>query len=100
MPSTDTLAGWERHGPTCICRGCRTARKRNAWRPAAKERVYSDESAAHIRKLVRLGWTQTQIAAVAGVSTGAVSTAKEPGVTINAETADKILAVNPTQSRR
>ena len=46
-----------------------------------------------------MGWRQTEIAAVAGVSTGAVSTAKEPGVVINVSTAQKILAVNPTSAR-
>jgi hypothetical protein len=64
------------------------------------ERVHSDAASRHIKLLIRMGWTQTQIAAVAGVSTGAVSTAKQPGVVINLATAEKILAVNPTQSRR
>jgi hypothetical protein len=101
MPSADTEVGWQRHGATCICRRCRNLRKRQAWRPApVEERVYSDEASAHIRQLVRMGWKQTEIAAAAGVSTGAVSTAKERGVRILASTAEKILAVNPTGSRR
>jgi hypothetical protein len=99
-PSSDPFVGIARHGPTCICRSCRNLRKRAAWRPAPAERCYSDAASRHIKLLIRMGWKQTQIAAVAGVSTGAVSTAKEPSVVINVETAEKILAVNPTGSRR
>jgi hypothetical protein len=47
-----------------------------------------------------MGWRQMEIAEAAGVSTGSVSTAKGRGVVINVETAQKILAVRPTQSRR
>ena len=105
MPSADPYAALPRHGPTCICRRCRHARQRaefESWREyrGPVERVYSDEASAHIRKLIRMGWKQTEIAAVAGVSTGAVSTAKQPGVVINATTSEAILAVNPTGSRR
>lgn len=99
MPSSDPYAEIARHGSTCICRRCRGLRQRQAWRPNPVERVNSDETAEHIRKLVRMGWRQTEIARCAGVSTGAVSTAKDRGVVINASTAEKILAVRPTQSR-
>jgi hypothetical protein len=99
MPSTDPWPQLGKHSATCICRRCRNERRRAAWRPAPAERVLSDEVSRHIKLLVRMGWTQTQIAKVAGVSTGAISTAKEPGVVINVETAEKILAVKPTQSR-
>jgi transcriptional regulator with XRE-family HTH domain len=54
----------------------------------------------HIKLLLRLHWTQAQIAAAAGVSDATISTAKVPGVVINVETAQKILAVTPTGSRR
>jgi hypothetical protein len=100
VPSTDAYAGLPRHGPTCICRRCRNERKRAAWRPAPAERCYSDAASQHIKLLVRMGWKQTQIAEAAGLSTGAISTAKEPGIVINVETERKILAVNPTGSRR
>ena len=64
------------------------------------ERVYSDEASAHIHQLIRLGWRQKEIAAAAGWHPSTVSTAKERGVLINAETSERILAVQPGQSRR
>jgi hypothetical protein len=100
MPSSDPYAAIPRHGPTCICRRCRNGRRRAQWRPAPVERVHSDAASRHIKLLIRMGWKQAQIAQAAGLSTGAISTAKEPGVVINAETERKVLAVNPTQSRR
>ena len=65
-----------------------------------EERVYSDEAAAHIHELLRLGWRQTEIAAASGLATGTISSAKERNVLILASTADAILSVQPGQSRR
>ena len=62
--------------------------------------MYSDEASAHIHQLMRLGWKQAEIAAAAGVAPSTISTAKERGATINAETSERILAVQPGQSRR
>lgn len=76
MPSTDSWAALPRHSARCICRRCRDARRREAWRPAAPERVVSDEAAAHIHQLIRLGWTQVQIAHVTGLATGTISTGR------------------------
>ena len=64
------------------------------------ERVFSDEAADHISQLTRLGWKQKEIAAAAGLAPSTVSTAKERGILINAETSERILAVQPGQSRR
>lgn len=105
MPSTDTYAAWPRHSARCICRRCRDARRRaeyEGWRAYGPEveRVYSDEASAHIKQLIRLGWKQTEIADVTGLAPSTISTAKEPGATINAETSERILAVQPGQSRR
>jgi hypothetical protein len=105
LPSADPYAAIPRHGPTCICRPCRNLRKRADWeayrrRKPPVERCSSDEAAAHIAMLRRLGWKQQEIARAAGLSDATISTAKLPGWVINAETSDKILAVAPTQSRR
>jgi hypothetical protein len=45
-------------------------------------------------------WKQREIAAAAGVAQSTVSTAKQRGVLINAETAEAILSIQPHQSRR
>jgi hypothetical protein len=105
VPSSDPYAALPRHSARCICRLCRNARQRaeyEGWRAygPAVERVYSDEASEHIHVLLRHGWRQTEIAAAAGVAPSTVSTAKDRGVTINAETAERILAVQPGQSRR
>ena len=105
MPSTDAYAGWPRHSARCICRPCREARRRaeyEGWRAYGPEveRVYSDEASAHIHQLIRLGWKQKEIAAAAGVAESTVSQAKERSATINAETSERICAVQPGQSRR
>jgi hypothetical protein len=104
VPSSDPWAVLPRHPARCICRRCRDARRRaefDSWREYREvERVFSDEAAAHIHQLVRLGWKQKEIAAAAGLAPSTVSTAKERGVLISATTADAILAVQPGQSRR
>ncbi len=84
------------HGPTCICKRCRFARARqlqNSERPRV-QRVWSDETAAHIAALLAGGWTQQQIAEAADVSTGAVSMSKRPGRAIDVSTAENIAAVH------
>ena len=104
MPSSDPWAVLPRHSARCICRRCRDARRRaefDSWREYGEvERVFSDEAAAHIHQLVRLGWKQTEIARAAGLAPSTVSTAKERGVLIALTTHDAILAVQPGQSRR
>jgi transcriptional regulator with XRE-family HTH domain len=62
--------------------------------------VFSDEASAHIHQLVRLGWRQNEIARVTGLAPSTISQAKERGVMILAETSERILAVQPGQSRR
>jgi hypothetical protein len=64
------------------------------------ERVSSDEASAHIHQLTRLGWRQVEIARVTGLAPSTISQAKERGVMILAETSERILAVQPGQSRR
>ena len=105
MPSSDPYAVLPRHSARCICRRCRAARRRAEWEGwraygPEVERVYSDAASAHIHQLMRLGWKQAEIAAAAGLAPSTVSTAKERGVTISAETSERILAVQPGQSRR
>jgi hypothetical protein len=63
------------------------------------ERVFSDEAAEHIRVLLGHHWTQTQIAKAAGVAPSTVSQAKVRGTTINEETAERIMSVQPGQAR-
>ena len=69
MPSSDPWAVLPRHSARCICRRCRDARRRaefDSWREYREvERVFSDEAAAYIHQLVRLGWRQKEIAAAA-----------------------------------
>ena len=50
--------------------------------------------------LLRHGWRQTEIAAAAGVALLDGEHGEGSWVTINAETAERILAVQPGQSRR
>ncbi len=105
MPSSDTWSALPRHSARCICRRCRDARRRTEWEGwraygPEVERVYSDEASAHIHVLLRHGWKQTEIAHVTGLAPSTTSQAKERGVTINAETSERILAVAPGMSRR
>jgi DNA-directed RNA polymerase specialized sigma24 family protein len=106
MPSANP---WEtllqRHSETCICKSCRAARRRTEYRRWAGHRppldtVPTDQCAAHIAQLRRMGWSQEQIARAAGVATGTVSQAKCRGVRILRSTAEAILALRPEQSRR
>jgi hypothetical protein len=105
VPSREAWPELGRHSARCICRRCRDARRRaeyEEWRAQQEEveRVLSDEASAHIHVLLGHHWTQREIAKVAGVAPSTVSTAKERGVWINAETAEAILSVQPHMSRR
>jgi hypothetical protein len=83
------------HTEHCICRRCRSARRRQRTEDRRRplERVWSDDVAEHIADLLERGWTQTEIAKAAGVSTGVVSKAKWPGLVLDVETAERIMAV-------
>ena len=68
-----------KHGETCICYACRRARSK-AERLAQRQRpVRSDEVAARIGELRRLGFTLTEIAAAVDLSVGVVHKASKPG---------------------
>lgn len=105
MPSSDPWAVLPRHSARCICRRCRDARRRaeyDSWREYQPklERVLSDEAAEHIAMLLRHHWKQIDIARVTGLSPATISQAKRRRVWISAETSERILAVQPGQSRR
>jgi transposase-like protein len=96
MPSSwPSEEGRVPHGPTCICRRCQFARRRQHVEATRQRResVASDEVALHVASLLAQGWTQREIARVAGLSTGAVYRAKWRGLSLDSRTAEKILAV-------
>jgi hypothetical protein len=88
------------HRETCICYGCRRAR-RNAARLAERELspgrpVVSDEAAARIGDLRAKGFTLTEIAAASDLSVGCVHKASRPGNFIRRSTAEAILSLEET----
>ena len=97
MPSSDPYAGerWPTHGECCICYACRR-RRRKLERLALIERrrlVYADEARAHVEQLVAAGMKKSGVARRAGVSPALISKILKPGSSINAETAERILAL-------
>ena len=98
MPSSDPWAGeppWPRHGPYCICFRCKGQRSKLARLAAIKPRrlVYADEARAHVEELVARGVSKSEVARRAGVSPALISKIMKPGSSINAETAERILAL-------
>lgn len=79
------------HVPECRCYICESA----AWffwpAPPPKEIVETTITAKHSAKL---GLSQRQVAARAGLSKGVVAKASHPGSRLLVETAEKILAVH------
>ena len=96
MPSADPVARWTRHGPTCICRRCRGARKRRERDELRQQQklVYADDMVAdHVRELQAAGMSQREIASRANVSQTTVSRTLRPGCVLDQMTALRILAV-------
>ncbi len=93
-----TMSSWEvdlyvPHTQTCICRRCH-ARRRKLEREALKVpqcRVWSDEVAAHIERLLGAGMRRVEIARAAGLSPAVITKASKCGNTIDGQTAQKIL---------
>jgi methylaspartate ammonia-lyase len=83
------------HGPNCICRRCQGLRRRLAREALVEPRVlvYADETAAHIEALTSSGMRRIEIARRAGLSPAVITKASRATSTIDASTAERILAV-------
>ena len=86
---------WPRHGATCICFRCKEERRKAERLALIKPRrlVFADEARAHVDGFVASGVSKSEVARRAGVSPALISKVLEPGSVVNAEHAQRILAV-------
>ena len=98
MPSSDPWRDeqpWPRHGEFCICFACKGQRSKAERLALIKPRrlVFADEARAHLEELVAGGVSKSEVARRAGVSPALITKVLKPGSVVNAETAQRILAL-------
>lgn len=86
----------------CRCLKCAIAESRYQaeWSRNGPTRIPAAEVKAHLRRLVKSGWTKSDIAAEAGLGNSTVWHIEHRQTTVNRDTAERIMSLEPLRKDR